>query len=324
MKLKGCVRPGCFALLGLLLLVMVVPYLLPLPQGDNVDPATLAPPDSQFITIDGFTTLIEQRNEPADTTIILIHGFGGATTNWHETIPALADAGYRVVALDLPGFGLSDKRFDIDYTHPAHADFVAAVMDDLAIEQAVIVGHSMGGSIAAHFAQRHPKKVAGLVFVDGGAFQLQGEGRSTGLAGVLRFPPARRIAQQIILRTTTFDSYYERFQTAYADPDLLTPALYAANMNGLRIADWELALLGVIRDGTNNGLPEPLATADTPTHLIWGEADTWIRLRVGERWAAELDGASLVTIPDAGHLPMMETPAAFNTVLLDFLQTISD
>ncbi len=95
-------------------------------------------------------------------------------------------------------------------------------------------------------------------------------------------------------------------------------------MHGTRLADWDLALLGITRDGSDNGLPAPLDTAATPTQLIWGAQDTWIRLRVGQRWHEQLEGAAFAIIDDAGHLPMMETPDQFNQILLMFLVTNSE
>ena len=68
------------------------------------------------------------------------------------------------VALDLKGFGLSDKSFDEDYSHPAQADFVADMMTALDIQSATLVGHSMGGNGLAHFALKYPERVEGLVF----------------------------------------------------------------------------------------------------------------------------------------------------------------
>jgi pimeloyl-ACP methyl ester carboxylesterase len=88
--------------------------------------------------------------------VILLHGFGGSTFSWRLTLPALADAGYSAVALDLRGFGLSDKDGGADHGHAAQARYVAALMDELAIQDAVVVGHSMGGNVAAHLAVHAP------------------------------------------------------------------------------------------------------------------------------------------------------------------------
>jgi pimeloyl-ACP methyl ester carboxylesterase len=109
-------------------------------------------------------TFVQESGPTDGPAVVLVHGFGGSTFNWRYTLPALAEAGYRAVALDLMGFGLSDKSFDQDDSHAAQADFVADVMTALDIQRATLVGHSMGGNVIAHFALKYPERVEGLVF----------------------------------------------------------------------------------------------------------------------------------------------------------------
>ena len=284
----------------------------------------LAPADAQFITANGVTTVVERPNPTATQSIILIHGFEGATTNWHPVLSLLADAGYDVIAFDLKGFGLSDKRFREDYSHVAQAEFVAAVMDQLSVDRAVIVGHSMGGSVTAHFAQQFPERVDGLIFVDGGAFQLEGEGDSTGLAQLVRFPPIRRVARHILLRTQSLEENYQRWQRTFANRGLYTMELYEANFLARKTADWDVALLAILRDGGDNGLPEPLDTSGTPTLIVWGAEDRWSRLWRGQWYAEQLVGSELIVIDNAGHLPMLERPSAFTNATLPFLQSLNE
>ena len=82
-------------------------------------------------------------------------------------MPALVNRGYRAIAIDLKGFGLSDKAFREDYSHPAQADFVVRLLDSLAIDQAVMMGHSMGANVLVHLAMNYPERVTELIIVDG-------------------------------------------------------------------------------------------------------------------------------------------------------------
>lgn len=102
------------------------------------------------------------------TPLILVHGWGGNSSFWEKQIDVLARK-RRVLALDLPGHGLSGK-LEVRYTQPYFADGVAAVMDHAGINRAVLAGHSMGGSVIRQVALRHPERVAGLILVEGALF----------------------------------------------------------------------------------------------------------------------------------------------------------
>ena len=126
------------ALFGLLAFVLVGPYVIPLPAQPDRAPEDVAPSDGRFLTVGGVRTFVQESGPTDGPVVVLVHGFGGSTFNWRYTLPALAEAGYRAVALDLKGFGLSDKAFDEDDSHLAQADFVAEVMTALDIQSATI------------------------------------------------------------------------------------------------------------------------------------------------------------------------------------------
>lgn len=303
----------------LLFVTLILPYLIPLSGGRGVDPTTLTT-TGQFVQVGDYRTYVERQGVGSGRAIVLLHGFGESTQIWRETLPVLAAAGYDAIALDLKGFGLSDKNWGDDFSHMAQADLVAGVMDELGIAQATIVGHSMGGSVAAHFYVRHPEKTDKLIFVDGGAFQLEGEGESSGLTNLLYFPPFRRWARHGLRRVTSAENRQRQWRSAYADRSFLTEDRLALRMRYQQTRDWDAAYLGVLRDGNENGLPRWVDSVEIPMTVIWGEQDRWIRLGTG-RWFAERLNAPLVTIPNAGHLPMEEQPTMFNQSLLEAINT---
>jgi pimeloyl-ACP methyl ester carboxylesterase len=301
-------------LLLLLFIATILPYLIPLRGGRGVDPTTLTT-SGEFVTVGDYRTYVERQGVGNQPAVILLHGFGESTQSWRDTLPALAAAGYDAIALDLKGFGLADKYWSEDYSHMAQADLVAGVMGAFGIERATIVGHSMGGSVAAHFYVRHPEKTEKLIFVDGGAFQLEGEGDSSGLANLLYFPPFRRWARHGLRQFATPENRLRQWRSAYADRSFLTEDRLALRLRYQQTRDWDAAYLGLLRDGNKNGLPRWVTSADIPMTVIWGEQDRWIRLGTG-RWFAGRLNAPLVTIPNVGHLPMEEQPLAFNQTLL--------
>jgi pimeloyl-ACP methyl ester carboxylesterase len=295
------------------------PYLVPLPAQPDLAAEAIAPPAGRFITVDGFQGYVEEAGPATGEAVILIHGLGGSTFTWRLTLPALAAAGYRAVALDLKGFGLSAKHYKADYSHGAQAAFIAGVMDELDIPAAALVGHSMGGNVVAHFALRYPERVAKLVLVDAAA-ALDGEdSRFRLLGGLVRIPPVRRAARIAMRLTLTADRVTSILTSAYHSPGAVTPEVAAGYLAPQRVKDWDLALLGILRDSHRQALPGALGDIAAPTLIIWGEDDTWVPLAHGRRLQAALGGAELAVIPEAGHLPMEERPAEFEERLLDFL-----
>jgi pimeloyl-ACP methyl ester carboxylesterase len=117
----------------------------------------------RWVRVDGQALNIVELGE-GDETVLFIHGVGGAWQNWLENLPAVAAAGYRVVALDLPGFGASPLPAE-PFTIPSLARLVRGLLDQLGIERAALVGNSMGGFVAAETAIAHAARVERLVLV---------------------------------------------------------------------------------------------------------------------------------------------------------------
>src|SRR5207249_8065494 len=105
--------------------------------------------------------------------VVLIHGFGASIYSWHKVIEPLATAGFHVVAFDAKGFGFSDKPAH-GYSNGDYARLVLALIDSLRLPNPVLVGHSMGGAIAAETALRGPSRIRGLVLVDAAGVGARG------------------------------------------------------------------------------------------------------------------------------------------------------
>jgi pimeloyl-ACP methyl ester carboxylesterase len=316
-------------LLGLALLaalVLVGPYVIPLPAQPDRAPDDVAPPGGRFLTVAGVRTFVQEAGPAEGPAVVLVHGFGGSTFNWRYTLPALAEAGYHSIALDLKGFGLSDKRFDEDYSHAAQADFVAEVMTALNVQSATLVGHSMGGNVVAHFALKYPQRVDGLVFAAGMVITgRQGRGPAFGLPAsvgpLVAFPPLRRWGQLVLRAVLVPARVTTVLASAYYDSELVTPEVVEGALRPQQVRGWDLALLGLMRDSGRNALPEPVSAITAPTLLAWGANDSWVPLERGQQLRSALPQAQWVVIPRAGHLLMEEQAEAFDTALLDFLRT---
>lgn len=298
------------------------PYMIPLPPTSEASPEAFARPGGRFVRADGTRTWIQETGPPDGPDVVFLHGFGGSTFSWRDTLGPVGAAGFHAVALDLRGFGLSDKSPDADYSHPAQARFVLAVMDELNLADAVIVGHSMGGNVAATMALDAPGRVRGLVLVDAAT----GPGATGGgpggplLGGLMELPPAQRLAQVLLRTVATPERVAEVLRSAYLDPGRVTTDVEAGYLIPQRLADWDLALIGIIRDGGGNALGERFPTITIPTLVIWGDQDPWVPRSAGEAIRDALPDARLAIIADSGHLPFEEQPRAFLAALLPYLE----
>jgi pimeloyl-ACP methyl ester carboxylesterase len=317
-------RRLAIALAVILAAFFVVPFLIPLPpQPDR--PAEDVAADlgltGALVQADGTRAWVEEAGPADGPPVVLVHGFGGSTWSWRATLPALAAAGYRAVAIDLADFGLADKSWEREATHDRQADLVAAVMEARAIPSATIAGHSMGANVLVWLAVRHPERVAGAVLVDAATGSAAPAGGPGFVGALLQLPNVRRIGQ-LVLRTQLDEARMgEVLRSAYADPARVDDEDVAGYAAALQTVDWDLGLLGILRDASGNEVTEPLADVlRVPTLIAWGRDDPWIPLASGESLREELPAAAWAVIDDAGHLPMEEQPEAFNEILLAWLE----
>lgn len=306
------------ALAVLLLLAIVVPYLLPLPGPEGVAADELAT-SGRFVEVDGDRLYVELDGPPDGPPVVLIHGFGGSTFSWRRTIPPLAAGGWRTLAVDLLGFGLSDKTFDADHSHPAQARRVAGVMEQLGIGRSAVVAHSMGANVALHLADLRPDLVDRLVLV---AASVQAEGGGLSPGRLLHLPPVARWTRLAVRALATPERVTDTLRSAYRDPGQVDEATAAGYLRPLEVRDWDVALVAIVRDAGDNALPVAPATITRPTLIVWGADDSWIDLAEGERLHAAMPQARLVVIDDAGHLPFDERPAQFIAAVLPFLEEV--
>ena len=288
-------------------------------------PQELADDDGAFADVGGISVYYRAQGDDTNPVILLIHGFGGSTFTWRDTLPALAEAGFYAIAIDLPPFGLSDKNPDLDYSRSWMADLVADFMDEVGIETATIVGHSMGGAVTAQFAVRHAEQVEKLVFVAGGVFEaLENEDESSSPLNFLNTIDPKAPAAPIILRTlVTRDFFLGTLASAYYDPSIVTEEVADGYAKLLEIEEAPIGFLAYVQATESSPISlDDLdnVVAETPVLLIWGQEDTWVSPELGDAMFAVLNNAEFVSYPEVGHLPMEETPETFNTDLIAFLK----
>ncbi|MCE7949332.1 MAG: alpha/beta hydrolase [Chloroflexi bacterium CFX4] len=310
--------------LGILLVVLValmlLPYVLPITAA-NADPRALADPNGVFLSVNEAELYYVAYGADDAPAVIFLHGLFGSTFTWRKNLAAVAAAGYRTIAFDRFGAGLSDKRETLDFSHAAAADLTAALMDALQIERAVLVGHSAGGNVLAHFALRHAERVEKLVIVDGAIIGASGPPPFVG--ALVAFPPINRWARVLVGALLTEERLAESVEAFYVKKDWITAADLAGYWRSFQAAGWDIGLIGLTRDSSANKLSDDqvaqLAAFAPRTLIIWGEADTVTPFETGRLLADLMAGAQFIHYEGIGHQPMEEAPDAFNRDLIAFL-----
>ncbi len=264
---------------------------------------------AQYRVVDGTRLrLIDSGN---GTPVVLIHGFGASMYGWRHQLAPLAAAGYRVVTFDNRGFGFSDKPAH-GYHNAEYAHLVVSLLDSLGIASAVLVGHSMGGAIAAEVARAYPDRVRGLVLVDAAGFGV----RWPGALKLARWPFVGAVATAFRGRWITS----RILRSTFADPRKVTDADVDQYYAPVPDPDYGRALRGVLREFRFDTLGGRLASVQTPTLVLWGDADRWISIGDGIRFARELPRSEFVVLQRTGHDAPEESPDQVNRLLLEFLK----
>jgi len=245
------------------------------------------------------------------TPVVFIHGIGASLYGWRYQLAPLVAAGYRVVAFDNRGFGFSDKPAH-GYSNAAYTHLVVSLLDSLGIASAVLVGHSMGGAIAAEVALAHPDRVRGMVLIDAAGFGI----RWPGVLKMARWPLLGAVATSFRGRWITG----RIVRSTFADPAKVTAADVDQYYAPVPDPDFGRALRGVLREFRFDTLGGRLGSLQTPTLILWGNADRWIALGDGARFARELPRSEFVVLDRTGHDAPEESPDQVNPLLLAFLK----
>jgi len=324
-------RTALRRLLQGLLVLALIPFLLDVPAGADASAesllATGAAPNATVVNVEGRRTVVATAGRSSDPALVLIHGFGGSTFGWRHVMEPLAASGWYVVALDLPGFGLAEKGWSQTYDHASQAAFVLSMMDQLNISETVIAGHSMGGNVVSWVAALAPERVRGLALIDAAIVSPSAAPTSTA-STLLSLPPLRRATRIVIRSAFTEATFGELLGSAFAVKSAATPETIRGYAAASQLEDWDLALLGIIRDAGANALPAPIgkivdrAGTPIPTLILWGSEDSWVPIAAGEVLHELLPVATYVVLPGLGHVPFEEAPAAFTTALQEWLAAL--
>lgn len=266
---------------------------------------------------DGVALAVHRRPGPAGApALVAVHGFGGGLVDFVDHAGALA-ATHDVVLLDLPGHGASEAPADPGrYRLDRFVDDVVDVVDALGLPAFRLLGHSMGGVVAQRLALRAPDRVEALVLMDTWPGAVPGfEADLVEAAAALGEREGKAVLRSVLDAVAPLDTPAARRLRA-ASPEY--ERRKAARWEAVSLTMWVSVVreLVALVDESHR-----LAAIRCPTLVVVGELDLPFR-PAAERLAAAVPGARLAVVPDAGHEPQLEAPAAWLAALDGFLATV--
>ena len=257
------------------------------------------------VQVNGVEVYYRESGNSNNPTLLFIHGFLGSSYDWIEMI-RYYDDNYHVIAIDLPGFGASEKSLNYNYARENQANTVIELIKSLQLEDVTLVGHSMGGMISLMSAYKEPELIKQLVLI--------------GSAGV--GSGGSQEALPLFVYDYVVNNYYIQralFNTAYS-PSVVEDALVPDQMfkemyyYTSKIPAEVLAKFSTDADG--NYLNDKLESILQPSFLLWGSDDGFVSVENGYIMDNRLPNSTLAVIDKAGHLP-------FDTVLSEVIALIN-
>ncbi len=285
---------------------------------------------SSTIDVDGPVHLAEWGSGPAR--IMLVHGLGGSHLNWMRVAPQLTRYG-RVLALDLPGFGLTPVNGRLA-TVPAYAALLDRVIEQTCTEPVVLVGNSMGGLIALTEAGSHPKRVAGLVLVDSVLPSPWRRRRpavvSLAFAAYLLPTVGRRLLRHARDRLSVEDLVLGALGLCAERPASIPADVVDAHVELERLRGrlgendtaYVLAAHSIIQALIHRvGLRRVMRRVTVPTLVIHGDRDRLVRVGAARQAQRHHPDWELHVLDGVGHVPMLEVPQQFLEIMDGWLRS---
>lgn len=250
-----------------------------------------------------------------DQTVILLHGSGPGATGWsnfHRNVEPLVAAGYRVILLDLPGWGKSDAIICTTSRSDLNARALKGFMDARGIEKANLIGNSMGGHTAVAFALAHGARAGRLVLMGGG---------TGGVSPFVPMPTEGIKLIGLVYRQPTMENLKRLMNVFVFDPSELTDALLQGRLENMQTRRDHLENFVRSTEANPRQFPDVghrLGEIANPTLVIWGRDDRFVPLDVGMRLVAGLQDAELHVFSKCGHWAQWEHAEKFNRMVVRF------
>ena len=259
-------------------------------------------PASEFVTLsDGARVHYRGRGATNAPALLLLHGSNASFLTWEPWSKKLSDD-FHVIAVDLPGHGLTGAVPNGDYSQEGMVKFAAEFADKLGLKTFALAGNSMGGGVAARFAEEHPGRVTRLILIDAAGMPFK-PGEGTPLAFRLARIP---VVNQLLLRVTPRSLVVEGLNKAIVNKQIVTDAMIDSYWDFARMEGTRQATLTRFQLPWDTYVQDHTAALKMPVLILWGEGDRLIPVVNAHDWARAVPGSKLVVYPATGHIPMEE------------------
>lgn len=258
-------------------------------------------PSSRYVDVDGVRVHVAEEGQ--GPTLVLVHGLMASLHTWDGWTAALRDS-FRVVRLDLPGFGLTGPDPEARYDGVSLRKFFEKLRVQLGIERMFLAGNSLGGFVSWSYAVAHPERVEKLVLLDPLAYAME----PLPFVRALGSASGRWLGERLDPRASVARGVADVFgDVRRASPEAIRRYQDLALRPGNRRALGEFCS-ELMRMAADNPYEAEIARLRVPTLLLWGELDRWIAPSQIESWRRDVPGLRVKTYPGVGHVPMEEIP----------------
>lgn len=270
---------------------------------------------SNFVNVDGARIHFQDFGDPASPPMILIHGYTASVYVWRTVAPILAQAGFYVIAIDLLGFGYSEKPRWFDYSITSQARMISRFMDRIGVGRAVVIGSSYGGAVAATLALDYAERVEKLVLVD---TVCNDDVKNHPILRLASIPGVGEAITPFLADTKAFHRHRMKGTIGPTNQHLITDERVESVWRPLAAADAHHSLLATSRNWFANRIEKDANLINHQTLIIWGEDDRVIPIRNGYKLHDAILHSRLVVFKNCGHVPMEEKSELFASVASDF------
>ena len=270
---------------------------------------------SHFIIVEGAQIHYQEFGERSNPTLVLIHGFTASLFVWHKVAPMLADADFHVIAVDLVGFGYSEKPRWFDYSIQAQARMVSRFMNLLGIGRATLVGSSYGGAVAMTIALDYPEFVEKLVLIDA---VCNDEVLNHPILRLASIKGIGEVITPFLVDSRAMLRHRMRGTLSRSNHGLITEERVSNVIRPLAAADGHHSVLATSRNWSADRLQEDAYLINQPTLLIWGEEDTVIGIHNGHRLYDSILHSRFVVLKNCGHVPAEEKSELVSELVSEF------
>ncbi|MFN7821994.1 MAG: alpha/beta fold hydrolase [Bacteroidota bacterium] len=280
-------------------------------QSDAIIYTKYARPSSIRLPLMGMQVHLTDEGNPSDTTpLLFIHGTSSSLLTW-EASKEILKKDYRIIRIDLPGFGLTGPNRDGIYTVDYNNQFIDSLLDLLKLNRVIIAGNSLGGSIAWQYALHRPDRVKGLILVD-----AAGIAPLRKMKGAIGFKVAQiPVLNKLMTVVTPRFLVKKSLEDAYGDPKKITDSLVNQYFDMVTRAGNRRALVDRIRTGWGYADSTLLQSIACPTFILWGRKDNLIPVENASVFQRQITNSQLQIWDELGHVPMEEDPVAFSSAV---------